>query len=236
MPIKNELLFQKVPRFLKRLFVQDELPWQALDRMARVMKDCRKKDEWPSGFAQIMDLPERVSSQRCGTIIPDGSVNIRTGRKFGGGEYSLFCGPVIFGKGITFRKGAVVVGPVSLVDKVLIGQGCRVTDSIILSRAYLSFGTRVSRSVIGYKARIGDGVGIEEESWTGREIIHRFKGKCFPSGRKTLGAFIGDRCWIGAGCVLGAGVILLPGTHLEAGTIVPQGSVLSGFVPMNSFR
>ncbi len=88
--------------------------------------------------------------------------------------------------------------------------------------------TDIVDTIIGQDVYIGPGTQFGHETFSGKEVlITRFNGEEFDpplkTGRKKLGAIIGDGCKIGAGVTFYPGVILLPGCSVHGGQTVRTG-------------
>ena len=130
-------------------------------------------------------------------------------------------GPCVIGPGTELRQGAYIRG------NVLVGGGCVVGNSTELKNAILFDGVQaphfnyVGDSILGHKAHLGAGV-----------ICSNVRGDKQPvtvggiaTGRKKVGAMVGDHGEIGCHTVLN------PGSVIGRGTRVYPVSSVRGIVP-----
>lgn len=153
---------------------------------------------------------------------------------FFGGAYRKFdpkCflhGPIWAGDRITIRWSAKIVGPALIEDRVFINTSSVVKRSVVCANTQIDELAVLSDSIIGRDVYIEPGA----------KILHRYGRVCreivvedwrystrpkIETGRKKLGAVIGDGCHIGANAVIMPGTVLLPGCHVDAGRVLPSG-------------
>ncbi len=156
---------------------------------------------------------------------------------------------IVIGKGCRIHPTAVIEGPVFLGDDVRVGPGAylrggcwlgdgagvganvEVKHSILLpgSRApHLSY---VGDSILGSDVNLGAGSVLSNFRHDGRTIEIPSGDGRIDSGRRKLGALLGDGVRVGCNCVLhpgsivGSGTSLYPGVQLRSG-IYPAGSLI----------
>ena len=133
----------------------------------------------------------------------------------------LLEGPCIIGPDTELRQGAFLRG------NVLIGSGCVIGNSTEVKNAILFDGVQVPHfnyvgdSILGYKAHLGAGVVCSN--------VRGDKGTVsvggLSTGRKKVGAMVGDHAEIGCHTVLN------PGTVIGRRTRVYPVSSVRGIVP-----
>ena len=135
--------------------------------------------------------------------------------------------PCIIGENTQVRQGAFIRGA------ALIGDGCVVGNSTELKNVILFDGVQVPHynyvgdSILGYKAHMGAGaVTSNVKSDKSPVVIHGAEE--FPTGRKKVGAMLGDHVEIGCNSVLN------PGTVIGRNSSVYPTSCVRGVVPENS--
>ena len=136
-------------------------------------------------------------------------------------------GPCIIGAGTEIRHCAFIRG------NALIGEGCVVGNSTELKNVILFDGVQVPHynyvgdSILGYKAHMGAGaITSNVKSDKTPVVIHGDQDH--KTGRKKVGAMIGDFAEIGCGCVLNPGTIIGPNSQ-----VYPLTSV-RGTIPANA--
>ena len=153
-------------------------------------------------------------------------------------------GAVTIGKGTVIRSGAYIVGPViigqncdigpncyirpctTIGDKCHIGAGVEIKNSIIMSGAKVPHLSYVGDSIIGEDCNLGAGTKIANLKLTKDRIF--IKG--LDTGRRKLGAILGDKVETGinasinVGTMIGNNVLIGPGA-LAKGVIEPGARV-----------
>lgn len=139
-------------------------------------------------------------------------------------ESAQLAAPCIIGPDTEVRHCAFIRG------NALIGQGCVVGNSSEIKNAILFDGVQVPHfnyvgdSILGYKAHLGAGAVCSNVR--GDKGLVSVGG--IPTGRKKVGAMIGDLAEIGCHAVLN------PGTVIGKGTQVYPVSSVRGVVPAES--
>lgn len=139
-------------------------------------------------------------------------------------ESAQLAAPCIIGPDTEVRHCAFIRG------NALIGQGCVVGNSSEIKNAILFDGVQVPHfnyvgdSILGYKAHLGAGAVCSNVR--GDKGLVSVGG--IPTGRKKVGAMIGDLAEIGCHAVLN------PGTVIGKGTRVYPVSSVRGVVPAES--
>ncbi len=159
---------------------------------------------------------------------------------------------IVIGKGARIRSGAVLQGPVHigedcevrpgafLRDGVWLENGCvvgantEVKHAIFLAGAAAPHLNYVGDSILGARVNLGAGTVLSNFRHDGADIVMGTGGindSTIPTGRRKLGAILGDRVLIGCNCVLhpgclvGAGTQLYPGVQLRPG-VHPANSII----------
>ena len=142
---------------------------------------------------------------------------------------SYIGGPCIIGHNTEVRHGAFIRG------SVLVGEGCVVGNSTELKNVILFDGVQVPHynyvgdSILGYKSHMGAG-SITSNVKSDRTHVHikDMSGGNIDTGRKKVGAALGDFVEIGCNSVLN------PGTVIGRNTSVYPLSSVRGVVPADS--
>ena len=133
-------------------------------------------------------------------------------------------GPCIIGAETELRPGAYIRG------SALVGTNCVVGNSTELKNVILFDGVQVPHynyvgdSILGYQAHMGAGA-ITSNVKADRSPVVIHGEKEFPTGRKKVGAMVGDFAEIGCNAVLNPGTVL--GRHAQ---VYPLANV-RGLVP-----
>ncbi len=143
---------------------------------------------------------------------------------------AMIIGPALIGRNVTIRQGAYLRGNVIAGDGALIGHTTEVKNSIFLNGAKASHFAYVGDSILGKGVNLGAGTKLANFKLdTGeRTVTVDYGAGPEPTGRRKLGAIIGD------GSELGCNTVTMPGTLLGPGTLVYPCVLLRGFVPPRS--
>ncbi len=155
-------------------------------------------------------------------------------------EGAVLKGEVIVEKGATIRSGAYVEGPVfigegsvigpncyirphtCLSKGVKVGNGCEVKNSLIMDDSSVGHLSYVGDSVIGRNVNFGAGTITANLRHDDQSVNVTVKGKRVNSGRRKLGAIVGDDVKTGIGTLLSPGVVLHQGARTGIGVIVER--------------
>jgi UDP-N-acetylglucosamine diphosphorylase/glucosamine-1-phosphate N-acetyltransferase len=154
-------------------------------------------------------------------------------------------GPVSIGRGTLVRSGAYIIGPVVIGEDsdigpncfirpaTAIGDGCHVgaatevKNSIIMKNTKIPHFNYVGDSVIGEGCNLGAGTKTANLRLDKRDI----RAAGVDTGRRKLGAIIGDHVEIGinssinVGCTIGNNAFIGPGVAVS-GVILPDAKIL----------
>ena len=137
-------------------------------------------------------------------------------------------GPCIIGPETEVRHGAFIRG------SALVGAGCVVGNSVELKNVILFDGVQtphynyVGDSILGYKAHMGAGSITSNVKADKALVVIRDGERRIETGRKKVGAMLGDFAEIGCNAVLN------PGTVIGRHTNVYPTSCVRGAVPADS--
>ncbi|MGY5874692.1 MAG: sugar phosphate nucleotidyltransferase [Candidatus Thorarchaeota archaeon] len=149
-------------------------------------------------------------------------------------------GEVIVEAGATVRSGAYIEGPVyigkesivgpncyiraytSLDCKVKIGNAVEIKNCIIMDGTNVGHLSYVGDSIIGRRSNFGAGTITANLRHDNADVRVTVKGKRVPSGRRKLGAIIGDDVKTGIGTSIAPGVVLHQGARTGVGVIVDR--------------
>lgn len=218
--LKNRSLFASYKRMGKTLmrgkndlFLPDDEPWETL---SKVLNHLSRHTSPPAVPWPRLPAACKLGDEAHGVIESFGSIHVRGGETLKSDENTKIKGPVILGKGVILRKGAVITGPCLIGNGVIIGVGCRIKHSILFPGSHIVYGTRISYSIIGSNARIGPGAVSEEESFSSRE-------EPWSKDLPRIGFFAGDDAWVGGGSVISPAVVLGKKCRIKEGTVLETG-------------
>ena len=206
--IRTAELFDLTHTAARPLLEKAEYPWQAL-----------------AGIGDfILTLGETLSPSEYDHPAQD--VWIARSAKIYPNNY--IAGPCIIGPGTEVRPGAFIRG------NALVGEGCVVGNSTELKNVILFDGVQVPHynyvgdSILGWKAHMGAGsITSNVKSDRTPVVVHNGR-EDIPTGRKKVGAILGDRVEVGCNSVLN------PGTVIGRDSSVYPLSSVRGVVPADS--
>lgn len=208
-------LFSEVPDPFRGAW-DPEAPWrllgEPLDEVLRKLPDRRIAIEVVDGA--YLRGPRIVVGE--GTEIAPGA---------------LIEGPAWIGDGVTIRTGAYVRGGSWIGDGAVVGANTEVKRAIVLPGARAPHLSYVGDSILGSGVNLGAGTVLSNFRHDGGEVVILGPGgKKIPTGRRKLGAVLGDGVATGCNTVLHPGVVMgrdsltYPGVMLRSG-IYPERSV-----------
>jgi bifunctional N-acetylglucosamine-1-phosphate-uridyltransferase/glucosamine-1-phosphate-acetyltransferase GlmU-like protein len=140
-------------------------------------------------------------------------------------------GPLYVGRDVEIRPGAYVRGGTWIGDGCVVGASTEIKRAIMLPGAKAPHLNYVGDSILGAGVNLGAGTILSNFRHDGREVRIGAGDFGVASGRRKLGAVLGDGVLTGCNCVLHPGVVvgrethLYPGVQLRAG-IYPERSVV----------
>ena len=143
-------------------------------------------------------------------------------------DSASICGPCIIGPETEVRQCAFIRG------NAIIGAGCVVGNSSELKNTVLFDGVQVPHfnyvgdSILGYRAHLGAGAVTSNVKSDKTEVVIHFGEERIPTGRKKVGAMLGDNVEVGCNSVLN------PGTVVGRNTNIYPLSCVRGVIPSES--
>lgn len=122
-----------------------------------------------------------------------------------------------------YLRGSVIVG-----RNAVVGNSTELKNCILFDGVQVPHYNYVGDSILGYRAHMGAGAITSNVKSDKSEVTVRLDGVRIPTGRKKLGAMLGDHVEIGCNTVLN------PGTVIGARSNVYPLSGVRGFVPADS--
>ena len=155
-------------------------------------------------------------------------------------------------KSVELRPGAVIEDPVSIAEGSVIGPNCYVRkyssigknckigqavetkNSIIMDNSFVSHLAYVGDSIIGRNCNVGGGTLFANLRLDDKNVKMEVNGMRVDSGRRKLGAVVGDNV------KLGARVTIMPGKRIWPDILVPACHTveedIKSEIPLSSFR
>lgn len=167
-------------------------------------------------------LPPGARQGGPGTIEPGvhirGRVWVSAGAILKAGTYIE--GDCWIGPDSTIGPNAYLRGPVETGAQCKIGAGCEAKASLLQHGAHVPHLSYVGDSILGEHTNLGAGTQTANLRHDARTIKVDHKGTRTDTGRRKLGAIVGDRAKTGINTTLNVGTILPPGHLAPPGSVV----------------
>ena len=137
-------------------------------------------------------------------------------------------GPCIIGHESEVRPGAFIRGSALVGDHCVVGNSTELKNVILFDNVQVPHYNYVGDSILGYKAHMGAGSITSNVKADKKLVVIKNEGELLETGRKKVGAMLGDRAEIGCNSVLN------PGTVIGRDSNVYPVSCVRGVVPANS--
>jgi bifunctional UDP-N-acetylglucosamine pyrophosphorylase/glucosamine-1-phosphate N-acetyltransferase len=155
-----------------------------------------------------------------------GSVVLEEGSVVKAGSYLE--GPVHVGKSCHIGPNSYLRPYSTLGDDVKVGAGCEVKNSIVMRNTRIPHLSYVGDSILGEACSLGAGTITANLRFDEAEIKSKVRGSWVSSGRKKLGAILGD------GVRTGIGVSIFPGVKIGRGAWIGPGAIVDRDVPSSA--
>lgn len=137
-------------------------------------------------------------------------------------------GPCIIGHGTEVRPGAFVRGSALVGDNCVVGNSTELKNVILFDNVQVPHYNYVGDSILGYKAHMGAGSITSNVKSDKKLVVIKNEGELIETGRKKVGALVGD-------CVeVGCNSVLNPGTVIGRNSNVYPVSCVRGVIPEES--
>lgn len=138
-------------------------------------------------------------------------------------------GPCVIGHNTEVRPGAFIRGSVLVGENCVVGNSTELKNCILFDNVQVPHYNYVGDSILGYKSHMGaSSITSNVKSDKTLVVIKNCDGERIETGRKKVGAMLGDFAEIGCGSVLN------PGTVIGRNSLVYPLSSVRGVVPENS--
>ncbi|MHA2003369.1 MAG: bifunctional sugar-1-phosphate nucleotidylyltransferase/acetyltransferase [Candidatus Thorarchaeota archaeon] len=179
-------------------------PWDLLSANKKLMTTIR---------GHISGEVEKGASLKGEVVVEKGAI-VRSG--------AYVEGPVFIGEGSVIGPNCYIRPHTCLNKGVKVGNGCEVKNSLIMEGSSVGHLSYVGDSVIGRNVNFGAGTITANLRHDDESVRVTVKGKRVSSGRRKLGAIIGDDVKTGIGTLLAPGVVLHQGARTGIGVIVER--------------
>ena len=133
--------------------------------------------------------------------------------------------PCIIGRGTQVRQGAFIRGGALVGDGAVIGNSTELKNCILFDGVQAPHFNYVGDAVLGYRAHLGAGAVTSNVKSDKTPVVVQNGKERIETGRRKLGAMVGD--WVEVGC----NSVLNPGTVIGRESRVYPLSCVRGVVP-----
>ena len=136
--------------------------------------------------------------------------------------------PCIIGPGTEVRHCAFIRGSALVGENCVVGNSVELKNVILFDNVQVPHYNYVGDSILGYRSHMGAGSLTSNVKSDKTLVVIKSKDESIPTGRKKVGAMVGDFVEVGCNSVLNPGTVI--GRHSN---IYPT-SCVRGVVPENS--
>lgn len=206
--LKAENLLDYDRTIAKPLFEKAEYPWEVLDGLKDFILELGPT------------LPKDEYEQRGKDIWIAKSAKVA--------QSASLTGPLIICADAEIRHCAFIRGVVIVGRGAVVGNSTELKGSILFDKVQAPHYNYVGDAVLGYKAHMGAGSITSNLKSDKSMVVISVLGEKLNTGRKKLGAILGDNVEVGCNSVLN------PGTVIGRGSNIYPLSMVRGVVPKNS--
>ena len=141
---------------------------------------------------------------------------------------NYIAGPCIIGHGTEIRPGAFIRGSVLVGDNCVVGNSTELKNVILFDNVQVPHYNYVGDSILGYKAHMGAGSITSNVKSDKKPVVIKNGDELIETGRKKVGALVGDRVEVGCNSVLN------PGTVVGRDSDIYPVSCVRGVIPEKS--
>lgn len=207
--IKTKELFDLEHTMAKDRLAMTEYPWEILDGIGDIILKLGSELD-----KSLYDHREDgVWIAKSATVAPTAYIGA----------------PCIIGERSEIRHGAFIRGKALVGNDCVVGNSAELKNCILFDNVQVPHYNYVGDSVLGYKAHMGAGSitsNVKSDKTFVKVKLH--DGAVLETGRKKLGAMLGD------GVEIGCNSVLNPGTVIGKNTNVYPLSSVRGVVPSDS--
>ena len=121
---------------------------------------------------------------------------------------NYIAGPCIIGHKTEVRPGAFVRGNALVGDNCVVGNSTELKNVILFDNVQVPHYNYVGDSILGYKSHMGAGSITSNVKSDKQLVIIKNEGNYIETGRKKVGAMLGDYVEVGCNSVLNPGTVL----------------------------
>jgi UDP-N-acetylglucosamine diphosphorylase / glucose-1-phosphate thymidylyltransferase / UDP-N-acetylgalactosamine diphosphorylase / glucosamine-1-phosphate N-acetyltransferase / galactosamine-1-phosphate N-acetyltransferase len=132
-------------------------------------------------------------------------------------------GPAIIGNHCEIRQGAYIRGDCIVGNRCVVGHTTEMKGSIMLDGAKAGHFAYIGDSILGKEVNLGAGTKLANLKMIPGSITVAVENKRYDTGRRKLGAILGDRTETGCNSVTSPGTLMGPSSIVYPAVTVPGG-------------
>lgn len=136
---------------------------------------------------------------------------------------ALLKGPVVIGKNSEVRQGAYIRGDCLVGDGCVVGHATEAKGSIFLKGAKAGHFAYIGDSILGQDVNLGAGTKLANLKMIPGTVSVAAAGKRHDTGRRKIGAILGDKTETGCNSVTSPGTLMGPRSVVYPAIAVPGG-------------
>lgn len=170
-------------------------------------------------LVSALDENEIVGEISDGVHI-DGTITVGTGSRLLPGVYIE--GKVMIGQNCKIGPNCYIRGNTSVGDNCHIGQAVEIKNSLIMDNVSVGHLSYCGDTIIGHSANLGAGTITANLRHDGTDHRSMIRGELVNTGRRKLGAVIGEGAHTGIHTSIYPGRKMWPATNTRPGTVVQK--------------
>ena len=175
----------------------------------------------------LEEMPHHIAGEVEGRVSIRGRVYLAEDAVIKSGSYIE--GPVYIGRGSIVGPNTYLRSHSALGDGCRLGNAVEVKNSIIMQGTHIAHLSYVGDSIIGRNCNFGAGAKVGNLRLDDGNVKMRIKGELVNTGRRKMGAVIGD------GVKLGLNVMINAGRKIGSSSFIGPGVIVYRDVPKDSF-
>lgn len=156
-----------------------------------------------------------------GAYLLDGKLIIGAGTVIEPG--AMIKGPTVIGENSQVRQGAYIRGNCLVGHRCVVGHTTEMKGSIMLDGAKAGHFAYIGDSILGREVNLGAGTKLANLRMIPGTIVIRSGKDRYDTGRRKLGAILGDGTETGCNSVMSPGTLIGPRSIIYPGIAVPGG-------------
>jgi len=206
-------LFDLEHTIAKELFVRHEYPWEVLDDIGNFILEL--------GPTLPQDIYIKVAE------------NVWIHKDVAAYDNVSITGPAIIDEGSEIRPSAFIRGNVIIGKNCVVGNSCEYKNCVLFDDVQTPHYNYIGDSILGYKSHTGAASLTSNVKSDKQPVKLHFEDEDVETGRKKVGAMIGDHVEVGCGAVLNPGTVLGRNVNIYPLTSV-RGTVTENHIVKNN--